>query len=172
MPEPVAPAGQRLRALPKHMTRLRHRHGSDTLRTKVETKPHALFRSNRQSICSVRLPATRFPIGREVQYTTVPTNSTVHPRDIGTRREVRCVERSVVLEIGRSFTTPNGHPRWKVRTWKDCQNTPLSLSGQNPGNADVKDFVILQTVPKAKTHFTLSDVSLRVSWLKEATQIA
>jgi hypothetical protein len=39
-----ASAGQRLRALSKHLAHLRHRHGTDTLRTEVETKPHVSFR--------------------------------------------------------------------------------------------------------------------------------
>ena len=81
MPESVAPAGQRLRALPKHLPRLRHRHDTDTLRTKVETKPHASFRSNRQALVRVREPATRFQVGREAQYTLAPANNTLLGRN-------------------------------------------------------------------------------------------
>jgi hypothetical protein len=65
------------------------------------------------------------------------------------------------LEIGRCFTTPNGHLRWKVRTRKYCPLARYIVIRLQPGNIAIKDFVVLWEVPRVCKHFTFSEVLAR-----------
>lgn len=61
------------------------------------------------------------------------------------------------LCIAKCLTTPRGHLRWKVRVIKTPPKYTSIVFRLQPGNAAIKDFVVLRSVPTVCRDFTLSD---------------
>jgi len=64
---------------------------------------------------------------------------------------------SLLPETARCFSTPHGHLRWEVRTWRGKPRHWLLVMRLQPGNSAVMDYVIIRKIPKVRRDFTLDD---------------
>jgi hypothetical protein len=116
---------------------------------------HVGFRYNMASLQGRRQVATlRSQVVDEIKRGLTDTGAKF--RSDGRMVEVRGCGR-FLPQVAKCFTTPNGHLRWKVRTWPRKTRHALAVIRLQPDNSSVRDFVLLHRVPKVARDFTLSD---------------